>query len=206
MDLTGPGGEKPVPGWLYWIGAAFVGMCAIATYVTYEELSNLDPKNQGAVSIDVGAWGIAIALAGFGVTWYTLYRTATSTEAVRLAVQRIKGDFRSVDLLSELQSSRDAIASIREHLLANSWPSSSGGYNRLRAHLAKVTTFSSVLEHDAIETLKDYTAKSIEAGSYLISLSADTNPPWHVMDSDLQILDNMLIAIESDLRSNLGEQ
>lgn len=165
----------------------------------YEAVSS---KFAGALGILLGLYGLALTVAGFGLTWWQLARTQRAAEAVRLAIKRLKNDFSSFDILLEMRTARAAGEECGRHLGVPSWHEAQASYHRLRSSLVKMTAVNAGLSDENLGYIKDFTAVAVDAIRGLDAKVRDAEVEVDVanLGESLLELDEFLIRLEYSMR------
>lgn len=146
-----------------------------------------------------------ISVAGFAVTWWQLARTQTAAAAVTTAMTRLKQDFASFELISEIRTARASAESASGHVAGDRWPEALQSYNSMRSSLSRMVAARDGLDERQLELAQDYLASALDActsierlhGSNPAELSKD------VMNGKLRDFDTFLISLEVNLKESI---
>lgn len=149
--------------------------------------------------------GLVVSVAGFIFTIWQLVRTRGATAAVSLAVQRLRRDFGSLDIITELRSAAAAAAEAQNNIGERRWPQALSGYNKIRQSLYKAIAVESALASADVEQVKDYIAHALGACAELDAAQGGVAGIDTVaLGTKLRELEGYLIGLEYRIKESFG--
>lgn len=133
------------------------------------------------------AVGLGVSVLGFGFTIQQLQKTQTAASAASNAIARLRKDFGSIDLISELGAAKAAADEALEALQSRKWPNALLGFRRLHQSLSKIIAIDRGSLSQEMESIKDFTADSLGACGELQKEPGE--------DFDISILGGKLIEM-----------
>ncbi|WP_157038988.1 hypothetical protein [Caulobacter segnis] len=118
----------------------------------------MDPANAVKVSgwsFLAGILGTLLAIIGFPITGWQLWRTANATKAAANAVAAIKSRVATYDAVFEVSRASSALRETDRHLKRHSWAEAVESYSDARHALVRLTELPSNLTADRIQALSD---------------------------------------------------
>lgn len=159
-----------------------------------------------ATSWLMSAWGIALSLLGFGITWWQLYRTRTASQKVAEALHDIRSDYAAFDVVTELRTALaagdDALACLED----DRWGGVMTAYDRARISLIKMASINGGLRDDKVSEAKDFAGDMLSSCG-LVSEKHVSSPqeiPKPSMIANLRLMNNFLIALEQEIKGGIG--
>ena len=155
-----------------------------------------------ASGLMIGVWGLAVSIVGFALTMWQLQRTQSAAAAVGSAMVRLKQDFASFDVITELRTARAAGEAIQSHVSCDRWGEAFQGYNIVRASLKKISVAHGGLTSEQRGIVQDHIASCLDACTSIERLMPDSVSELskEVLNNNLRNMDNFLIEIEFSLK------
>jgi len=185
-----------------WLLLGLVASVAVsAGLVRFWANTNLS-STVGALGAVFSIWGLAISIAGFGLTWWQLSRTQRAASAVAAAVARLKRDFGAFDVITELRTAQASAQETQGHIDGMRWELAIAGYNKTRASLMKMVAVRDGLSGARAEAAKDFIGEGLDACQNIegLSTSSPQSIPRQALNMRLRELDNFLISVEFELK------
>lgn len=156
----------------------------------------------GAIGLALTTWGLALAIVGFGITWWQIQRSRNAAQAVASAVSTMRKDYASFDVITELRSARAHAESVIAALSQSDWSAANKSYWGIRVSLIKMSSSGDVITENDASKCKDYVMDVLSA-TELIQQNADTSPeliPSPQLVVQMTEADNFLISLEQQLK------
>lgn len=135
----------------------------------------LDDESEKIVDFAGSFIGLILGIGGFGITLWQLAQTRTAAEQASGAVERLRGDIKSLDVISEIHAITNGSANAIALLKSENWSQASEAYEKIRVSLNKITVSHSRLNTAIDEgTAKDFLSHLIGAAGELESLPVGT--------------------------------
>ncbi|WP_312144200.1 hypothetical protein [Brevundimonas sp.] len=185
-------------------GGVFLLVALVATFWMHPKLVRADPLALGATGIVLSAWGLILAIGGFGITWWQLHRSRTAAQRVAETVSDMRRDYAAFDVITELRTARAAAEKIQEAVTILNWPEAAIGYRNIRVSLMKMASSVGVLNDENIAECKDHVAKVMAAANFLQKSPPrpeDAAPVGEMLEQ-MGSVDNYLIALEQSLKGS----
>lgn len=118
---------------------------------------------------------------------------------------KIRRDYGSFDVVTELRTAQAAGGDAQSHLEAGRSVEAIVSLNRARASLVKIISIPQVMDVNQAEEAKNYLAIVLDAGRTIARSRADDGvelPTLSIMER-LQELDSFLIALEFSLKGHM---
>lgn len=188
--------------------AIVAGFAAISLIVVsiraHPILAATDAAQVSAVGLTLTVWGLILAVAGFGITWWQMHRARTAAQAVANAVSTMRRDYAAFDVITELRTARAHAEGVITALSASDWSSAHKSFWGIRVSLMKMASSSDVLDYSAISACKDHVANILTATD-VIQQNAEENAeliPSHQLVAQMTEADNFLISLEQQLKGS----
>lgn len=151
-------------------------------------------------------WGLVVSIAGFAFTIWQLYRTRSSAIAASAAVQKLRRDFSSLDVILEISAAMAAAKDAQLNLTAGEWKSALSDYNRIRTSLDKTIAAQTGILPDELETLQDDQAHFLGACDALEEVVQGTGSPIlvNVLTARLRRFESFSIQLDVKIRNRFG--
>lgn len=195
---------------LYWLQILIVTTALIALSVAWTNNLAKQPAPTAlghveALGFVLTVWGLLLSVAGFGVTWWQLARTQTSSQAVERALSRIKRDYESFDLITEVRTARANAEITQSHITSARWDDALGSYNALRISLAKIAAVRGGLSDESRESTKDLLAAAQDACNSIEKFRVHNTEQLtaDVLNTILRNMDTFLISVEYSLKDSI---
>jgi hypothetical protein len=209
MDAATQNGQISFVTWLtrYWRASALaVAICIVLSLFAAPWLASRNQDEIGVWGFILSVWGIPLALIGFAVTLWQLARTQNAANAANAAIERVKKELRSFDIVLEVRTTRSVVADVRLKLVTPNWEDLINSYNKIRESLTKIDHGYTGYSKERKDEIKDFRAvvlgscTSIENARQTnfeeISLSS--------LSSQLIEIDDFLISLEFELKESIG--
>lgn len=161
-----------------------------------------------AIGLLLTGWGVVISVGGFAVTWFQLYRTQTSSEAVAAALLRLKRDYNSFDLIAELRAARTHGKAAMHSSQHERWVDALSGFHGIRESLNRISSVRTILSDDQVLLIKERQMSVLDA-CHTLATHADPSSIEDISSRTINLLmdlDEVLTAIEMALKEDIGEK
>ncbi|WP_156389216.1 hypothetical protein [Brevundimonas sp. Root1423] len=160
----------------------------------------------GAYGFFIGLWGLVISVAGFFITWWQLVKTQSAASAAANAIVRLKKEFGSFDVVTELRTAKAAAEDAEAHVGASRWADASSAYSRARASLTKMVSVKDGLASEQADIARDFITTCVDGYHATQKLLADANADvsLDLLKSRLIDLDTFLIEVEFSLKASMN--
>lgn len=182
----------------------FVGL---ATFWGGREIDRLTQQDAiGAYGFFIGLWGLAVSVAGFAVTWAQLVKTQSAASAAEYAVGRLKREFGSFDVVTELRTAKAAAEEAESHVRASRWVDASSAYSRARASLTKMVSVKDGLAVEQCDVARDFITTCVDGyhATQRLASDPDADVSLDILKSRLTDLDTFLIEVEFGLKASMN--
>jgi hypothetical protein len=150
-------------------------------------------------------WGLFVSIAGFGFTIWQLMRTRSSAIAASDAVQKLRRDFSSLDVILEISSAMAAAKEAQKNLSAGDWRAALSDYNRIRSCIDKSIAAQTGLLPDEINALQDDQAHFLGACDALEEeIRSSSGLFVNVLTARLRRFEGFLTQLDYKIRNRFG--
>ena len=183
-----------------------VAICVVISLIAAPWLASSDTTKISAWGFILSAWGIPLALIGFAITLWQLARTQNAANAANAAIDKVKRELRSFDIVLEVRTARSVVADIRMKLASPNWDDLIISYHKIRESLAKIDNGYTNFSKERKEEIKDYRANTLGACSSIESARPDSFSGISLssLSSQLAEMDDFLISLEFELKESIG--
>jgi hypothetical protein len=142
--------------------------------------------------------GMLISVFGFFVAILQIIEARGETEVVSQAVQSIKRQFNSFEIIAELRSCKSAVEETISHITDRNWLRAINSYNSVRVSLIKLASVRVASQNLDSESLKDFGATMLDACEAIEKLKGENEAeiPAQNLISALRKLQEYLIGVE----------
>ena len=182
-------------------------MAGLGTFWGSREIDRLTQQDSvGAYGFFVGLWGLVISVAGFAVTWAQLVKTQSAASAATNAIGRLKKEFGSFDVVTELRTAKAAAEDAEAHVGASRWVDASSAYSRARASLTKMVSVKDGLAVEQADAARDFITTCVDGyhATQKLASEPDANISLDILKSRLIDLDTFLIEVEFSLKASMN--
>ena len=190
-------------GWPFVIAMAILVAGVVAGHQVGE---GQDAEWIGVWGFRLTFWGLIVSIAGFVFTIWQLYRTRSSAIAASLAVQKLRRDFSSLDVILEISAAMAAAKDAQSNLSASEWKAALSDYNRIRTSLDKTIAAQTGILPDELETLQDDQAHFLGACDALEEVVQGTGAAIlvNVLTARLRRFESFAIQLDVKIRNRFG--
>lgn len=182
------------------------GVLLLGLAIAVALLFMVSSGGQKVIDFAGGIMGLVLGIGGFAITLWQLSETRSAAEQASTAVERLRKDVRSLDIISELHVVTNGAAAAIDRLKEHNWDQASETYERIRVALNKVTVFHSRLDVPFDEAVaKDFLSHLIAAAGELESLPDGNEIDTTEMRARLRQLNDFAVAVEASIRDRIGE-
>jgi len=181
-------------------------ICVTLSLFVAPRLASYDATTVGAWGFILSAWGIPLAIIGFAMTLWQLARTQNAANAASAAMEKVKKELRSFDIVLEVRTARTSIAEIQGKLTIRDWAGIINNYNQIRESLAKIDSGYPLLPAEKSNKLKDYRGDTLSVCTSMEEARASNFQEINSshLISNLMEMDDFLISLEFSLKELVG--
>lgn len=197
----------------YWLVLAItLSLMLLASWVLTARMARYEPTPlyglPSAIGLVLTGWGVLISVGGFAVTWFQLYRTQTSAEAVAKALLRLKRDYNSFDLIAELRAARTHGKAAMHSSQYGRWVDALAGFHGIRESLNRISSVKTILSEEQVSVVKERQMSVLDA-CHTLATNVDPSSIEDITSRTINLLmdlDEVLTAIEMALKEEIGEK
>lgn len=157
---------------------------------------------------DLSAAGYVLSAVGFTFTLWQLAKAQNETAAVNNAIRRLRRDFGSLDVISELRAARSASIEARSffsQFKKSDKPPTLARYDTIRECLNKAIAVDSPMSNEDIEIIKNFIADAYGACTILDEWTGPVSSLDRAsLQNKLRELEDALVQIEQKIKGSFG--
>jgi hypothetical protein len=189
-------------GWV--ILAIFVGM-VISIWAAPLTEAKLSSNRVGSIGLILGVWGLIFSIVGFAITWRQISQTQKSAEAVASAMQKIKRDYGTFDIVSEARSAFGFCEATLAHMEGERWAQAASTYNETSKSLFRIIATLDKIDSDKGVTATEHNNDALIAVATLEQLSRGNEPfDQTALRRQIRELVGFLIFLEHSEKGNIS--